>query len=89
MDVAIAFSAVNSVLLLGLLYIYARIAAHSRAANSIGLVVFAVFLLATNVLTVYSYAAMSPFFGSEAVPYLSTISILEFISLAVLLKITI
>jgi hypothetical protein len=31
---------------------------------------------------------MAPFFGAEALPFLSTISVLEFVGLAVLLKIT-
>jgi len=45
-------------------------------------------LLANSVLTVYSYSAMAPFFGSAALPYLSVISVLEFLGLAALLKIT-
>jgi hypothetical protein len=32
---------------------------------------------------------MSPFFGSEALPYLSAVSVLEFLGLTVLLKITV
>jgi hypothetical protein len=88
MDVAILFSGLNAALLLGLLYIYARIALRSRAAHSIGLIFFVVLLLANSLLTVYSYAAMAPFFGSAALPFLSTISVLEFLGLAVLLKIT-
>ena len=88
MDIAILFSGLNVALLLALLYLYARIAMHSRAAHSIGLMFFAILLLANSVLTVYSYAAMAPVFGTESLPYLSTISVLEFFGLAVLLKIT-
>lgn len=88
MDVAILFSGLNVALLLALLYFYVRIAIRSRATHSVGLTFFAVLLLAQSVLTVYSYATMAPFFGSEALPYLSTISVLEFVGLAVLVKIT-
>ena len=88
MEVAILFSGLNAALLLALLYFYARIAIRSRAAHSVGLMFFALLLLANSALTVYSYATMAPFFGSEALPYLSTVSLLEFVGLAVLLKIT-
>jgi len=88
MDVAILFSGLNAAMLLALLYFYVKIAIRSRAAHSLGLAFFALLLLANSVLTVYSYSAMSPFFGSEAIPYLSVISVLEFFGLAALLKIT-
>ncbi len=88
MDVAILFSGLNVALLLALLYFYGRIAVRSRASHPVGLMFFAALLLGQSVLTVYSYATMAPLFGSEALPYLSTISVLEFVGLAVLLKIT-
>jgi hypothetical protein len=88
MDVAILFSGLNAAILLALLYFYVKIAVRSRAVHSLGLAFFALLLLANNVLTVYSYSAMAPFFGSEALPYLSAISVLEFFGLAALLKIT-
>jgi hypothetical protein len=88
MYVAVIFSALNSALLLVLLYFFARIAVRSRASHSIGLVFFALLLLANSALTAYSYATMAPFFGAEALPLLSTMSVLEFVGLAVLLKIT-
>jgi hypothetical protein len=49
---------------------------------------FALLLLANSGLTAFSYATMAPFFAAEALPFLSTISVLEFIGLAVLLKVT-
>jgi hypothetical protein len=88
MDVAIVFSALNAALLVVLLYVFASIAIRSRASHSVGLTFFALLLLANSVLTAYSYATMAPFFGREALPYLSTVSVLEFVGLAVLLKIT-
>lgn len=88
MEVAIIFSSLNAFILVALLYFYARIAVRSRAAHALGMMFFATLLLATSLLTVYSYSAMSPFFGSEALPYLSAISVLEFLGLAALLKIT-
>lgn len=89
MNVAILFSGLNAALLLALLYMYARIAFRSRAVHSVGLVFFALLLLANSLLTVYTYATMAPFFGVGALPYLSAVSVLEFVGLAILLKITV
>jgi hypothetical protein len=88
MGIAVVFSLLNAVLLLVLLFVFAGIAVRSRASHSVGLMFFALLLLANSVLTAYSYATMAPFFGREALPYLSTMSVLEFVGLAVLLKIT-
>lgn len=88
MAVAIIFSVLNSALLVALLVVFAGIASRSRAAHSVGLMFFSLLLLANSLLTAYSYATMAPFFGREALPYLSTMSVLEFVGLAVLLKIT-
>jgi hypothetical protein len=88
MEVAIVFSVLNAALLLVLLFIFARIAIKSHASHSIGLMFFALLLLANSALTAYSYATMAPFFGADALPFLSTMSVLEFVGLAVLLKIT-
>jgi len=88
MAVAIVFSALNAVLLVALLSVFVGIAFRTRASHSVGLMFFALLLLANSLLTAYSYATMAPFFGTEALPYLSTVSVLEFVGLAVLLKIT-
>lgn len=88
MEVAILFSGLNAGVLVALLYFYTRIAVKSRAAHSVGMMFFALLLLSNSLLTVYSYSTMAPFFGSEALPYLSVISVLEFFGLAALLKIT-
>lgn len=88
MVIAVVFSLLNASLLVVLLVVFAGIALRSRAAHSVGLTFFALLLLANSLLTAYSYAAMAPFFGRAALPYLSTMSVLEFVGLAVLLKIT-
>jgi hypothetical protein len=88
MDLAVIFAGLNIVVLVVLLLLYGRIAFKSRAAHSVGLVVFALFLLAQNLVTVLAYVTMSPLFGVEALPFLSGISGLEFVGLLVLAKIT-
>ena len=88
MYVAIGIAGINSVILIGLMYLYAKIAIKSRAANSIGLSFFATMLLLQNLLTAFAYGTMSPLFGSDALPYLSVIGGAELAGLLALLKMT-
>jgi hypothetical protein len=88
MEVAIGLASVNSVILLGLIYMYARIAVRTRAAYSIGLIIFAGLLLVHNLLTAVAYGTMSPLFGADALPYLSAMGGAELAGLIVLLRIT-
>lgn len=89
MLLAIGLAGANSMVLLGLIYLYARIALRTKAAYSIGLAVFALLLLSHNLLTIFAYLAMAPLFGAEALPFLSGIGALEFGGLLVLLKLTV
>lgn len=89
MYVAIGLASVNSVILAGLIYLYAKITIRTRASYSIGLVIFAALLMFHNLLTAYAYGTMSPLFGPEALPYLSAVGAAELGGLLVLLKITI
>jgi len=88
MDVAILFSSLNAFVLLGLIYLYGRLALRSRAILSVGLVIFAVFLLTQNLLTVFAYTSMQPLFGEETLPILSSTSALQFAAYVTLLKFT-
>lgn len=85
---AICLAAVNAAILLGLIYVYAKIALRTRAAYSYGLIIFASLLLVQNLLTGVAYGTMSPVFGDEALPYLSAIGGAELAGLLVLLRIT-
>jgi hypothetical protein len=88
MLITVAFSSVNSVLLLVLLFLYGKIVFKTRAIYPVGLFLFALFLLAQNLLAVFSYAAMQDYFAQGVLPYLLGISGLELVSLGVLLKVT-
>ncbi len=88
MDLAIAFSTLNVIVLAGLLYLYARITWRSRALYPVGLVFFASLLLLQNFVTAYSYVEMTPFFGESLLPYLLAISVLEFGGLIALTRVT-
>jgi len=88
MYVAIGIAGINSVILMGLVYLYAKIAIKSRAAYSFGLCFFAVMLLLQNLLTAFAYGMMSPLFGTDALPYLSVIGGTELAGLFGLLRMT-
>lgn len=88
MGAAIGLALANSLVLIGLIYLYSRIAVKTKATYSVGLAVFAGLLLMHNLLTVFAYVAMAPLFGQDALPFLSGIGALEFGGLLVLLKLT-
>jgi Mg/Co/Ni transporter MgtE len=88
MYVAIGLASINSAILAGLVFLYAKISIRSHASYSIGLAFFAGMLLLQNLLTAFAYGTMSPLFGSEALPYLSTIGGAELVGLLMLLRIT-
>ncbi len=88
MFLAVAFSSLNVIVLAGLLYLYSRITWRSRALYPLGLVFFASLLLLQNLLTAFSYVEMTPFFGEALLPYLLTISVLEFGGLVALTRVT-
>ncbi len=89
MDLAILFAALNTVLLVGLLYFYGRIFRRSRAVYTAGLILFALALLLQNAMTVFAYFTMTSFFAEGVLPYLFAIAILEFVSVLAVFRITI
>jgi len=88
MLVTVSLATVNSILLLALLIIYGKIVIKSKATYAIGLMIFAVLLLGQNLLSVFAFITMEPFFAAAALPYMSGIAALELAGLVVLLRIT-
>jgi hypothetical protein len=88
MGTAIGLALANSAVLVGLIYLYSRIAMKTKGSYSVGLALFAGLLLMHNLLTIFAYVTMAPLFGSDALPFLSGIGLLEFGGLLVLLKLT-
>ena len=88
MLIAVGLATINSGLLIALLFVYGKIVLHTKAMYAGGLLVFALLLLAHNLLTVFAYLSMAPFFGAEALPFLSAMAAFELGGLLVLMKIT-
>jgi len=84
----------NVVFLLGLTAVWARNYRDHGAQHTLGLLIFAVFLLAENLLAVYLYTFHGTFHGwvYEAAPVaqrgMMALNVLEFFALAFLTKIT-
>ncbi len=88
MIITIGLASVNAVILAVLLFLYGKIVLRTKAMYAIGLLIFALLLLGHNMLTIIAYISMAPFFGSEALPFLSGMAALELGGLIVLMKIT-
>ena len=88
MDASAVVSVANVAVLIGLLILYGRTYSSSKAQFTLGLIFFASLLLVQNVIGIYSYVTMAPFFAEALLPYLFAINIAELAGLSVLLKVT-
>ncbi len=88
MDASMYTAGLNAILLFGLIVVYARIYRDTRAQFSLGLMIFAVILFAQNILSVYSFATMSPYIGDPFLPYLLGINIAQALGVLVLFRTT-
>jgi hypothetical protein len=88
MDASLYTSILSAILFLALTIVYARIFKDTRAQFSLGLLLFAAILFAQNVLTVYSFATMSPYIGDPFLPYLFAINVAQVAGALVLFRTT-
>ncbi|HLC92720.1 MAG TPA: hypothetical protein VJH23_03360, partial [archaeon] len=74
MELAIILEAVNSVLLLSLLYVYIGNYRELKNAFVLGLIVFAGFMLLQNLLALYFHFAMVDYYSKELMQHALVIS---------------
>jgi hypothetical protein len=86
--VATSFAAFNVVILLGLLYLYGRMASKTRAGYTFGLMIFSGLLLAQNSVMVYVCGFLTNMYNWQLYPFFDALAILEFVGLLALLKVT-
>ncbi len=89
MEASMVTAGLNAILLVGLILVYARIYRDTHAQFSLGLMIFSLILFAQNILSVYSFAMMSPFIGDPFLPYLLGINVAEILGILVLFRTTI
>ena len=84
-QLAALFSAVNVVLLLGLLWIYMSSFMKVRAQFTTGLIFFAAFFLVQNLISLYSFLTMFMYYATGVTWIVLTITIVQTAGLAVIL----
>jgi hypothetical protein len=87
-SVAVGFSALNVMLIVGLLYMYGRMAIRTHAGYTIGLMIFSGLLLAQNSLMVYICGFLTDLYAWQLYPFLAGLAVLEFAGLLALVKVT-
>jgi hypothetical protein len=87
--VATGLSGLNVVLLLGLLYLYGRIATKTHAGYTYGLMIFSGLLLAQNSGMVYVCGLLTNLYDWRLAPYFAFVAVAEFVGLLVLLRVTV
>jgi len=86
--VATGFSGFNVILLLGLLFIYAKIASKMHANYTFGMMIFSGLLLVQNSVMVYICGFLADFYNWQLDPFLAALAILESLGLLVFFKVT-
>jgi len=86
--VATGFATLNVVILVGLLYLYGRMASKTHAGYTFGLMIFSGLLLAQNSMMAYVCAFLTNLYNWQLYPFFDALVILEFVGLIALLKVT-
>jgi len=86
--IATGMSIVNVALLLGLIYLYARMASKTHAGYTMGLMIFSGLLLAQNSGMVYVCGFLTDYYNWQISPYFAAVAVLESVGLLVLLRVT-
>ena len=89
MDASMYTAGLNVILLLGLIIVYTRMYRDTHAQFSLGLMIFSLILFVQNILSIYSFATMSPYIGDPFLPYLLGINVAEALGVIVLFRTTI
>jgi hypothetical protein len=88
LDIAIVIYCINAALFAFLAYLYGKTALSTRARYPVGLFIFALLLLFHSAGTAAAYLFLGPYFGDEAVPFMSIMGGVELVGVAALLRIT-
>jgi len=86
--IATGMSFVNIALLVGLIYLYARMANRTHAGYTYGLMIFSGLLVAQNSGMAYVCGLLNNYYDWQLSPYFAAVAALEFAGLMVLLRVT-
>lgn len=85
---ATGMAALNIVVLVGLLYVYGRMAFKARAGYTFGLMIFSGLLLIQNSVMVYVCGFLTDLYNWQLYPFFDALAITEFVGLVALLMVT-
>ena len=88
MNVTTAITAVSTIFLLGLLYVYYKNLKQAKSKFTIGLFLFALLFLAQNLVSLYYYITMMEYYAPEVAVHVFILTLLQAIGFMILLKIT-
>ena len=86
--IATGISFANVALLIGLIYLYARMAAKTHAGYTLGLMIFSGLLVAQNSGMVYVCGFLTDYYNWQLSPYFAVVSVLELAGLVALFRVT-
>jgi len=86
---ATGVSAINVVLLIGLVYLYARMMTKTHAGYTVGLMAFSGMLLLQNSGMVYVCGFLTDYYNWQLSPYFALVAVLEFAGLLALFRVTV
>ena len=86
--VATGLSFVNIALLVGLIYLYARMVSRTHAGYTYGLLIFSGLLVAQNSGMAYVCGFLNNYYDWQLSPYFAAVAVIEFAGLMVLLRVT-
>ncbi|HZA06910.1 MAG TPA: hypothetical protein VE619_04325 [Nitrososphaeraceae archaeon] len=88
MGVSAIVGLANIGILTAMLVIYARVYRNTKAIFTVGLMFFAGMIMVHNIIAVYAYLAMEPFYAAGLLPYFAGIHIAELAGLSILFRVT-
>ena len=88
MNVTTIITAVSTIFLLGLLYVYFKNLKNAKSKFTIGLFIFALLFLIQNIVSLYYYITMIKYYAPEVEVHVFILTLLQAIGFLILLIIT-
>ena len=88
MNVTTVITAISTIFLLGLLYIYYKNLRNAKSKFTIGLFIFALLFLIQNIVSLYYYITMMEYYAPEVEVHVFILTLLQAAGFLILLLIT-
>ena len=88
MNITTIITAVSTIFLLGLLYVYLKNLKNAKSKFTIGLFIFALLFLIQNIVSLYYYVTMMKYYAPEVEIHVFILTLLQALGFLTLLIIT-